>query len=371
MRTSRLVDNQTNMVSACATLDWIDGSEVAAVVAKATFEIDAAGRERLPLIPSPIRRSDQGETPRLGGPVYPDDIAAYKPGTDVLLVGSAVLPEGSRANKMNVSLRVVSSERIIVDKTVHVFGERKWEAGLTGIGPSSARPLRPTPLIWENTYGGHTEVDGIVQYDTRNPVGSGYGKPDAWLGRAVPPIDNPHAPIGSRAPAPAGFGPIRAGWQPRAGRHGTIDQRWRRERAPLPPEDLDVRCFSCAPDDQWSEEPLQGGELVEVQGVRASGPWAFRLPMCWPLFESVCEGVVTEYRPHVDTVLIDANEGRVELSWRVAVPLPRKTEKLERIAIHYAAPLKTEWMTDLAARYRAKRDEAEKASERQSAQAAS
>jgi hypothetical protein len=318
MRSGRLVDNHTVMSTACATFDWIDGSEV-----------------------------------RDAGTVYPSDMVPYKPGTDVLLAGAAVPPEGTRSTKMAVSLRVVAKERILIDKAVDVYGPRTWETGLLGVAPTSPGPLSATPLVWENAYGGRAEVGGEIQYEPRNPVGTGFGPPEAWLGQPLPCIESPAAPLTSRHPAPAGFGPIGMGWQPRASRYGTTDLRWRRERAPLPPEDIDLRVYCSAPDDQWLEEPLGGGELFEVVGTRASGPWVFRLPMLHPLFASVTGGVVTEYRPPVDTVLVDAGCERLELTWRAAVKLPQKTEKLERIAVHYAEPLDQAWVADLAERYRA------------------
>ncbi len=353
MRTGRLVDNHTNMSSACATLDWIDGREVVAVVVKATFEFDAAGNVHLPLAPAPIRRSDTGEWAATAAPIRPDDIVPYKPGTEVLLVGSAVPNEASASSKMSVSLRVVNRERVLIDKSLDVYGPRRWKAGLMGVSATKPGPIQPTPLIWENAYGGSIEIDGEMRIDPRNPVGRGVGKPEAWLGQPLPMLEDPQAPLSSRNPAPAGFGPIQPSWQPRRDRYGTIDEKWQRERAPLPPVDIDLRSYCCAPDDQWVETPLVGGELFEVTGMRASGPWQFRLPMCQPLLESRSEGVATPYHPHVDTVLIDVEKQQVELSWHVAVPLPQKTEKLERISVHYAEPLNPAWIADLANRQRA------------------
>jgi hypothetical protein len=102
---------------------------------------------------------------------------------------------------------------------------------------------------------------------------------------------------------------------------------------PLLPADFDVRYHICVPPDQWSEVPLRGDEPFEISGATEEGIWRFQLPRVVLGFSSFMDGKRTEHRTHLDTVLIDADARRVELTWRAAIPLPRKYEMLERVMV--------------------------------------
>lgn len=351
MRTARVVDNLTLMATACVPLDLPDGRDAVTVIVKATWLIDDAGAPQLPLVPSPVRRSG---VPRFAGRSsskrYPSDVAPHKPGTDVLLVGTAEPPD-SEATQMSVTLRVGRADALAIDKTIQVSGPRVWTRGMLSVTPSSPGLLVPTPLSWENTYGGTLEGDDLV-YEPKNPVGTGVARdPNDLIGQPVPPIESRAGLLTSKRPLPAGFGPIETSWEPRASRFGTTDARWRRERAPIYPEDFDPRYFSCAPDDQWIAEPIEAGVNVEVQGVRRR-PWRFRLPPGRPRLVCRIDGREEERRPPIDTVLIDADEGRVELAWRSSFLMPRKSERLERVQVKYEEALPQPLIDDLTRRYR-------------------
>lgn len=77
------------------------------------------------------------------------------------------------------------------------------------------------------------------------------------------------------------------------------------------------------------ETPLVGDEPVEVLGATPEGALRFRLPRYAPVFHSTVRGGTFAHETHMDTLLIDADERRVELVWRVSVRLPRKSEHLE------------------------------------------
>jgi hypothetical protein len=107
-----------------------------------------------------------------------------------------------------------------------------------------------------------------------------------------------------------------------------------------------------APDDQWLERPLSGDEAVEVVGIHPDGPWRFRLPRFVPRFCYVVGADERECETHLDTFLVDADEHRVELTWRACVPLPRKTELLRTVRITGAESLADEIIAELFARSR-------------------
>ncbi len=132
---------------------------------------------------------------------------------------------------------------------------------------------------------------------------------------------------------PAAFGAIHRHWQPRLSYAGTYDQVWQETRMPILPEDFDNRFHVCVPEDQWSPVPLRSDERIEVLGVIPEGTFFCQLPRIAPGFSSVIQGKLTAHRTHLDTVLINAVERKVELTWRAAVPMPRKLEMVERIVV--------------------------------------
>jgi hypothetical protein len=58
-----------------------------------------------------------------------------------------------------------------------------------------------------------------------------------------------------------------------------------------------------------------------------------QLPRFSPGFSSFVGSQRTDHRTHVDSVLVDADARRVELTWRAAIPLPRKHEMLDRVNV--------------------------------------
>ena len=185
----------------------------------------------------------------------------------------------------------------------------------------------------------------------RNPAGTGFlERRKSLFGRPARVIEDKCALLSSASPAPAGFGPIPPHWSPRRELAGTHDDAWSRERAPIRPLNFDPRHHCCAPPDQWLETPLLGDEAIEVLGATREGAWRFRLPRFAPEFNVTIRGETTVRDTHLDTLLIDADAGTVELSWRITVPLPRKTDHLEKVLVYGIPPLPAALVTDLAAR---------------------
>lgn len=308
------------------------GAEVAVVIAKMSYAVDAAGRAVVASAPIRLHAVWAGRSVR-----WPSDVAVEKPGTDVLLLGTAYPPAHRAVTEMYVRLRVGP-----VDKAVRVHGRRVYQRhGALGVAPGPAAPLAPTPLVYDRAYGGVDHSDHAAPLvDRRNPAGVGVARdPLRLVGTPAPEIEDPLAPLTSAQPAPAGFGPIAPDWEPRVRLAGTYDERWRRERAPVPPLDWDPRHGCSAPEGQWCEAPLVGDEPVEVVGATPEGRWQFQLPRYAPLFGVTVRGKLAALPTHLDTVLIDADAGTVELSWRASFPVPRKAELIEKIHVVGSNPL--------------------------------
>jgi hypothetical protein len=207
---------------------------------------------------------------------------------------------------------------------------------LHALSAGPARPIEtPVPLKYELAWGGLdlSQPDEPLG-EPRNTVGRGVAHDvKALVGEPAAQLEDPEHPIGGRTPRPACFGALHRHWEPRSGFAGTHDQRWMDTRMPLPPEDRDPRFEVTAPPDQWLPKPLRGDEPIEIVGATPSGRWTFRLPRIHPGFASWTSGARSEHRTHLDTVLVDADALTVELTWRAAVPLPKKYELLEKVLI--------------------------------------
>lgn len=316
-------------------MDDRSGRDVMVVIAKLTYAVAPTGQVSLAVPPSPIRAADVPSSDKPNASIrYPSDLVDDKPGTDVVLLGTAYPPRGREVTDQIVSLRVTGAQHAL-QKSVRVFGARVWHSGVLGITPGPAAPLGPTPLVYELTYGGVDDTDHRgVTIDRRNPAGTGHMTDrNRLLGLPAPPIEGLRPTVGGAGFAPAGFGAIAITWEPRVSRFGTPDTKWRRDRAPARPLDFDPRFNSCASPDLWSETPLRGDEVFEILGATPSGSWIFRLPTYRPLFRSLIRGVATELRTHLDLCLIDADAGRVELTWRASTPMPRRVADLEAMQI--------------------------------------
>ena len=318
-------------------MDDPSGREQVVTIAKLSWRVSPDGTVSLKDPPSPPRlrgmlRDGPGSSLR-----YPDDGVQQRPGTDVVMLGTAHPPADGPVTTMDVVLRVADEEAIRIDKTVRVHGPRVWEQGWRTITAAGRAELKPTPLIWENAYGGVDDSDPTqIVMDERNPCGRGVARePVRLVSTLAPPLEDPQHPLSEPNPAPAGFGPIPSHWMPLSQYMGTFDDDWRRSRAPIRPKDYDPRNAGCAPPDQHCESPLRGDESYEIEGVLPDRVWRFTLPLYRPSFAARMrdEDDYRELETHLDTVFIDADEGIVELTWRASVPLPRVPMRLSKVRV--------------------------------------
>jgi hypothetical protein len=351
MEFDRICDNRTPMAVHCVPMEDRWGSEVLVVIAKMTWDVSAFGAPTIARPNSTLRLSDEktSDDPAASAR-YPSDLVEEKPGTDVLLVGTAY-PSHAGVTEEVVSLRVEACGKSLY-KVLKVYGPRVWQRSTFGLVPGPAARMAPTPLIYELAYGGVDASDSArPEFEPRNPAGTGFLERRTQLaGCQAPVIEDPREPLSSRMPAPAGFGPILGHWSPRTELAGTRDDIWQRERAPLRPLDFDPRHHCCAPQDQWTAAPLVGDEPVEVLGATPEGRWQFRLPRYAPIFVATVRGRTFDCDTHLDTYLIDADRRQVELTWRAKIALPRKTEHLEKVVVFGSVRLPDSILTDLAAR---------------------
>ena len=298
---------------------------VVVTVVKATYRFDVEGLLTLADEQKPV---NLGGEPWIAGPVssykYEPEVALCKLATDVVLIGHA-RPPTAGATQVDVGIKVGP-----VQKVARVFGDRFWVSTGRGVVLSKTAPLTPVPLMWEKAFGGRDATNSTPQRDlveTRNPVGSGFGKPLANEGDRLklPNIEDPKQLLsgyGEVVP-PCGFGFISPDWQPRAAFAGTYDDTWNASRKPLLPLDFDRRFFNAAPPGLVAPGYLRGDEDVTLLNVTAAPRVSFWLPAVPPptCTVSVRNEPDITLSTNLDTVIVNADDLIVTMLWRAYAPI--------------------------------------------------
>jgi hypothetical protein len=283
--------------------------------------------EQLPPVLLPEYHGDPGASSLK----YDSDLLAVKPGTDVLVNGSAHAPGGRPAPQVPVSLRVGD-----VHKSVVVFGERMFYAGAGGLAMTPPRPFETRPLVYEVAFGGKDLTDpdpSRHRIDARNPVGRGFATSTAHLvnqpAHAVEYLSGNPAGAG-----PAGFGPIDRSWSPRLELAGTYDAKWTETQKPLLPADYDERHALSSPADQRAQLYLRGGERVEIVNMTASGLLRCELPRIALGVTTRISGRHEEHAGRLTAVIVEPEVPRVMMVWQSSLMVPaRDVEYLDETTI--------------------------------------
>lgn len=315
------------------------GIDTLYVVVKATLQIRpklSLADEQAPVVLADTYHGD----PAASSLKAPSELHIGKPGTDVLLVGSAWAPAGRPARQTHVSVAVAERQA-----TLLVSGDRVWRDGR----PSDPQPFESMPLVWERAFGGSHRRGETLLSEERNPVGCGFaGEPPAadqkdqpppdLEGQPLPNIEHPEAPLqqAGQKSAPVCLAPIAASWLPRRAFAGTYDERWQRSRAPYLPDDFDPRFLQCAPPEFAFDRYLKGGEPVRVSGASPDGPIAFTIPDPRLVVAVTIAGSTEEPPAHLETLWIEPDQNRVCFTWRAAVPCDRRVLKVEKIVVSRA-----------------------------------
>lgn len=305
-----------------------DGREVLIVIVKATFRREN-GRQILDEVQTPVRLADEVVDPdAMDSSIrYPGDVCVAKRGTDLIVVGDAV------SEKPVASLDVAVS---LGDTTVllRVHGERLYYNGIGGISISRAAPFCRKPIVYERAYGG-TSAD-FTLVEARNPVGRGIAKAAGDLvDTPAPQIEHPAHPITSARdrPEPVGLLAIGSHWAPRKDFVGTFDAAWKATRMPLMPLDYDARAANVAHPSLQLERAPEPGAVLRVLGMSHE-----LVQMEIPHVPVVVAGRSdlrpwSKVRPAVDTILIEPEHGRMEMTFRAVFPLGRGKDMLREVRV--------------------------------------
>ena len=322
--------NKTPFVGTVVVALDPDGVESMYTIIKGTFDLSRAPRALAKQEPI-VAGDEYHDDPLTSSIRVPSDVALMKPGTDVVVIGSAHAPYHRPTPAMDVRVQVGA-----LDKTVRVTGDRYWVQSGAGYSPSSPQPFTLMPLTWERAFGGRDEVNGALVADARNPVGTGFRDPNGTTaidGTPLPNLEDPSDLLTSwkQRPTPACFAPVARHWEPRRFFAGTYDEKWEQERAPILPVDFDPRFFHFAPEGLSSVAPVQAGEVVRIWGMTAEGYLEFALPAATPEIVFRLDNG-SEPRPAMlDTVIVQPDAGHVQLVWRAVLTTDKRTLRVREI----------------------------------------
>lgn len=336
--------NATRMVAGYNVGLEPSGRELLVVVVKGTFRFPRADEppgafalheEQVPLV---MADAFTGE-PGFSAPLYEVDFAPRKLRCDILLVGSAYAPDGRATTRIEAGLRVGNWS-----KSLAVVGPRHWECGLANATASPPGVFLKQPISYDVAYGGtdllHEDPAEHAAF-MANPVGRGFHKhlKAEWVeGKPLPATEE----IGHAVRQPGGsyrpmaFGPVGRGWQPRSGFAGTYDEAWLERHFPFLPPDFDELYYQAAPADQQVPlEHFQNGPVdVLLANLTPQGLTRFTIPNLHARVGVLPKLGEREYHNAVlDTVVIEPDQQRFTLTWRVTRPLRKSIFEIQQVRV--------------------------------------
>lgn len=322
--------NTTPFRGSITVMPDAEGVDTMIAVVKATFTLGAdpqVAAEQVPIVAAPEYWGDPGTSSMKAAP----ELLLPKPGTDVLVVGSAWAPRERPVQEQMVAVQVGA-----VQQVARVTGDRLWRRTTAGYAMSSPEPWVSMPLTWERCYGGQEETRDGAHEEPRNPLGMGFRSPDGILpveGSRLPNVEHHALPMTSwdSRCEPTGFGPIAPHWMPRRQYAGTYDDAWQRERAPFLPADFDARFLHVAPPQLVAATPLSGGEPVAMHGMHPSGSITFALPHPPLELVMVLNGAGHPRPLQLDTVCFEPDAGRFTMLWRAWMTCDKQALKVSEV----------------------------------------
>ncbi|HXT79171.1 MAG TPA: DUF2169 domain-containing protein [Acetobacteraceae bacterium] len=327
------IDNRTPFAAERGGARDRDGAELWLVCVKATFDLFDDGSVQLAERQEKVHMAPEFHGDPVGtGLKHDTDLQWGKPGTDVLLRGSAFSCEGPVV-RLPIAFQVGPVRRQAV-----VIGERRWERATGGVVPGPPVPFTASPLTWERAYGGTDRGNGTPAWEPRNPVGRGFSRDRAQaVGAPLPTVEHPQEAFRSPAdrPTPMGFGPIARHWHPRATFAGTYDAAWMQDRRPLLPLDYDLRYHFAAPPEQQVPDRLFGGESVRLANLHPRVPrYASALPRTDLRFRTVFRGrTPVHHTGRLSSVTVDTDRSQLIMAWVSELPCHHTIQRLLRTEI--------------------------------------
>jgi len=322
-----------------------DGGPVVSILAKRTYRI----RPGTVAVPDPgvepiwVEADEYWDSnnPVLDAVKLESELVAWKPCTDVVVVGQAHAPRGKRARFLDCGIQVGAFRKV-----VRVFGNRKIQLKTMGFDFTDPEPFDSMPLHYGLAYGGHhKKADGQELQYPRNPVGKGFlvtPEPADLVDLALPNLENPAQLLlpqdlalksferWTAAPEPWALGYTSRNFHPRVTLAGLqSDQAIEEEisrlqsaaasdgSSPQPPVPVLNPDYFCGASKGLSLPYLRGDETVTLVYLDPDLPqFEFRLPAERPqLYLDVGLGIEW-MEPVLQNVVIFKGTNQVDLTWR-------------------------------------------------------
>jgi hypothetical protein len=281
-----------------------------------------------------------------------DELAPFKPATDVVVIGQAYAPEGRPAQTMTVGVEVSGHQQLLRVTGDRVANYRPRVAPAI----SEPAPFTTMPLRYERAYGGTdaTSRPDKPFYYPRNPLGCGLAVlnlPEVIEGLRMPNIEAPDDLLTpeqivledesnwNRQPLSRSFGWFQKTWYPRCSfvgampPHVAADEVMREEALGLVPRgqitlarqfrlpSFDVR-FNNGASLGLAFPKVPPATLIRLAGLRPDGLLSFTLPNAWPSIMLDIGLGENALSTALHTVAIYVEERRVDMIWRGAHPYP-------------------------------------------------
>jgi hypothetical protein len=332
-----------------------DGRPGLTVIAKGTWDFKPGEPCRQAENPLPVFLVDENEDGNPRRPLrFENDLAPFKPRTDVVLIGTAHSPGRRAVTEMTVGLRIAH-----LAWALRVTGNREWSYGSRlSLVPSIGipGPFIDMPVSYERSFGGLDEAEGEIY--TMNPAGTGFAarlSPQSIHRKSLPNIEGVRDVVKSwnSRPRPAGFGFYSRGWGARL-QHAGLDPE---TGAAVSPFRFDY--YNAAHPELQVDGYLKGDEEVEILNLTPAGRLTFRLPGIRPVVrvtrtvERNTTGALPADPPggspplervpvtmNLDTLCLLPDEGRLYLVWRGIAPVRNHlADEVQSISV-YSDPVR-------------------------------
>jgi hypothetical protein len=305
-----------------------DDTEVGIVLAKAAFVLSANGTA--PQMPPPDLEMVDLFTgdPAHSALLSEQDIAPYKPKTDLIIRGHARSFQNTPRRDWPVNVSIPDR----LNYGFHVRGPSQWLKPARKWQLSQPDPVTEVPLTYEFAYGGQCSDGETVHFYEQNPAGKGFmteavaNDLGSWPAPQIGLLAEFMAASPFEPMAVHGTMPIAKSWLPRRAVAGTFDTAWERDRHPRMPLDYDLGFWNTAPMRLQLDPFLQGDELIEITGVsRNSATVSLQLPGAKLMLQSRSdphEPLVAMALDTVDLNVDSVDDGHITITllWRALVP---------------------------------------------------
>jgi hypothetical protein len=327
------------------------GEHIFSVIVKRSYRFTSSAVVEREVVDRPLRKVDEyyeDVEPERSPVRYESDLAPYKAGTDVVVIGRAYAPRGVPTTRMAVSVQVAGRSKVLA-----VTGDRECRHR-PGLPPAftDPKPFVEMEIRYDRAYGGSDakSLPSVPFLYPRNFKGVGVvlrNSKEAVDGLPLPNIEEPQDLIAPERllieepdrwhlqPLPQGLGWFQREWYPRSAMLGSfppfIDPGTvtTEERLGLLPHDhvalakqsrlrtMEAQ-FACGASLGMVFPGLKGDEDVALDGLTPGGRLGFRLPGDRPDIGLDLGGGLQSLQVELHTVCIQPDEGELDLVWRGA-----------------------------------------------------